>query len=66
MTLLCLAGGRRCARVCALLLIGCGLRRAQLTTFTELKVLEPQGHWVIADLRGKGGHIRTIRRCHHR
>jgi len=42
------------------LLIGCGLRRAELTTlrFEDLQLRE--GHWVIADLRGKGGHIRTI------
>jgi integrase len=38
------------------LLIGCGLRRAELTTlrFEDLQLRE--GHWVIADLRGKGGH----------
>jgi len=42
------------------LLIGCGLRRAEVTTlrFEDLQLRE--GHWVIADLRGKGGHIRTI------
>jgi len=42
------------------LLVGCGLRRAEVTTlrFEDLQLRE--GHWVIADLRGKGGHIRTI------
>src|SRR5712692_9743214 len=42
------------------LLIGCGLRRAEVTTlrFEDLQLRE--GRWVIADLRGKGGHIRTI------
>jgi len=42
------------------LLIGCGLRRAELTTlrFEDFQLRE--GRWVIADLRGKGGHIRTI------
>ena len=42
------------------LLIGCGLRRAEVTTlrFEDFQLRE--GHWVIADLRGKGGHIRTI------
>ena len=42
------------------LLIGCGLRRAEVTTlrFEDLQLRE--SHWVIADLRGKGGHIRTI------
>jgi integrase len=42
------------------LLIGCGLRRAEVTTlrFEDFQLRE--GHWVIADLRGKGGHIRMI------
>lgn len=42
------------------LLSGCGLRRAEVTTlrFEDFQLRE--GHWVIADLRGKGGHIRTI------
>jgi hypothetical protein len=42
------------------LLIGCGLRRAEVTTlrFEDFQLRE--GHRVIADLRGKGGHIRTI------
>jgi integrase len=42
------------------LLIGCGLRRAEVTTlrFEDFQLRE--GHWVIADLRGKDGHIRTI------
>ena len=42
------------------LLIGCGLRRGEATAlrFEDLQLRE--GHWVIADLRGKGGHIRTI------
>lgn len=40
--------------------VGCGLRRAEVTTL-RLEDLQPrEGHWVIADLRGKGGHIRTI------
>jgi hypothetical protein len=41
------------------LLIGCGLRRAEVTTlrFEDFQLRE--GHWVIADLIGKGGHIRT-------
>src|SRR6202047_280015 len=42
------------------LLIGCGLRRAEVTTlwFEDVQLLK--GHCVIADLRGKIGHIRTI------
>ncbi len=41
------------------LLIGCGLRRGEATAlrFEDLQLRE--GHWVIADLRGKGGHIRN-------
>lgn len=42
------------------LLIGCGLRRAELTTLRFEGLQLREGHWVIADLRGKGGHIRTI------
>jgi integrase len=41
-------------------LIGCGLRRAELLNlrFEDLQIREE--HWVIADLSGKGGHIRTV------
>ncbi len=41
-------------------LIGCGLRRAELLSlrFEDLQIREE--HWVIADLNGKGGHIRTV------
>ena len=42
------------------LLIGCGLRRAEVTTLRLEDLQLWEGHWVIADLRGKGGHIRTI------
>jgi site-specific recombinase XerC len=42
------------------LLIGCGLRRAEVTTLRFEGFELREGHWVIADLRGKGGHIRTI------
>jgi site-specific recombinase XerD len=41
------------------LLIGCGLRRAEVTTFRLEDLQLREGHWVIADLRGKGGHIWT-------
>jgi hypothetical protein len=42
------------------LLIGCGLRRGEVTIlrFEDFQLRE--GHWVIGDLRGKGRHIRTI------
>jgi integrase len=42
------------------LLIGCGLSRAEVTTLRLEDLQLRDGHWVIADLRGKGGHIRTI------
>src|SRR5260370_30431825 len=42
------------------LLIGCGLRRAEVTTLRLEDLQLREVHWVIADLRGKGGHIRTI------
>jgi site-specific recombinase XerD len=42
------------------LLIGCGLRRAEVTNLWLEDLQLREGHWVIADLRGKGGHIRTI------
>lgn len=42
------------------LLLGCGLRRAELAglRFSDLQVRED--HWIIADLVGKGKHIRTV------
>jgi integrase len=42
------------------LLIGCGLRRSEVTTLRLEELQLREGHWIIADLRGKGGHIRTI------
>jgi len=44
-----------------LLLIGCGLRRAELLGLTMNSIQLREEHWVIADLLGKGGHIRTFR-----
>jgi len=41
------------------LLIGCGLRRAELLGLTMNSIQVREEHWVIADLVGKGGHIRT-------
>jgi site-specific recombinase XerD len=43
------------------LLIGCGLRRAEAAALKLEDVQLREGHWVIADLNGKGGHIRTAR-----
>ena len=42
------------------ILLGCGLRRAELTALRAEDIQQREEHWVIADLIGKGGHIRTI------
>jgi site-specific recombinase XerC len=39
------------------ILIGCGLRRAELAALEFEHVQTRQGHWAIVDLVGKGGHI---------
>jgi integrase len=41
-------------------LIGCGLRRAEAAVLRLEDIQLREEHWVIADLRGKGGHIRTV------
>jgi site-specific recombinase XerD len=41
-------------------LLGCGLRRAELSSLTVEDMQIRQGHWAIVDLVGKGGHIRTV------
>jgi integrase len=42
------------------MLIGCGLRRAELLALTLASIQQREEHWVIADLVGKGGHVRTV------
>jgi len=42
------------------ILLGCGLRRAEPTALRVEDIQQREEHWVIADLIGKGGHIRTI------
>jgi integrase len=42
------------------ILLGCGLRRGELTALRVEDIQQREEHWVIADLVGKGGHIRTI------
>jgi integrase len=42
------------------MLIGCGLRRGELLALTLESVQPREEHWVIADLVGKGGHVRTV------
>ena len=41
-------------------LLGCGLRRAELAGLTVEDLQQREAHWVIADLNGKGGHVRTV------
>lgn len=46
---------------CALaLLVGCGLRRAELADLTFEHIQQREGRWIIIDLRGKGGRIRSV------
>lgn len=42
------------------MLIGCGLRRGELLALTMESVQQREEHWVIAELVGKGGHVRTV------
>jgi site-specific recombinase XerC len=42
------------------MLLGCGLRRAELSALRLDDLQIRQGHWAVADLVGKGGHIRTV------
>jgi integrase len=41
-------------------LIGCGLRRGELLALTLESIQQREEHWVVADLVGKGGHVRTV------
>ena len=42
------------------LLVGCGLRRQELAALAVEDIQLRENRWVIADLRGKGGRIRTV------
>ena len=42
------------------LLLGCGLRRAELTGLKLSDFQQRDERWVIVNLFGKGGHIRTV------
>ena len=41
-------------------LLGCGLRRGELLALDFKSSRQREEHWVIADLIGKGGHVRTV------
>jgi integrase len=41
-------------------LIGSGLRRGELLALKLASIQQREDHWVIADLVGKGGHVRTV------
>ncbi len=42
------------------MLIGCGLRRGELLALRVDAIQLREEHWVIADLLGKAGHVRTV------
>jgi len=42
------------------LLVGCALRRRELASLKIEDIQLREGRWVIIDLRGKGGRIRTV------
>jgi integrase len=41
-------------------LLGCGLRRAELVKVKIEDLDQREEHWVIVNLVGKGGHVRTV------
>jgi site-specific recombinase XerC len=51
--------GRRDAAVIGLLL-GCGLRRSETVNLRLDQLQLRENHWVIADMAGKGGRLRTV------
>jgi hypothetical protein len=42
------------------ILLGCGLRRREVTNLDFVHMQRREEHWAIVDLIGKGGHIRTV------
>ncbi len=51
--------GKRDRAILALL-VACGLRRGEVIALTVDQLQQREGRWVIPDLEGKGGRIRTI------
>jgi len=41
-------------------LLGCGLRTAEVAELAVEAIQQREEHWVIADMIGKGGHVRTV------
>jgi site-specific recombinase XerD len=41
-------------------LLACGLRRHEAVKLQLADIQQRDGHWAIVDLRGKGGHVRTV------
>ena len=41
-------------------LLGCGLRRAEVAALSVQDLQQREEHWVFADLIGKGGRVRTV------
>ena len=51
--------GRRDRAILSLLL-GCGLRRAEVAKLQVRELQQREDHWAVVDLMGKGRHIRTV------
>ena len=47
-------------RAMVAVLLGCGLRRDELLALIVKAIQQREEHWVIAELNGKGGHVRTV------
>jgi site-specific recombinase XerD len=47
-------------RAMLVILLGCGLRRRELTDLTFAYLQQREEHWAIIDMVDKGGHIRTV------
>lgn len=41
-------------------ILGCGLRRAEVAAISVQDLQQREEHWVFADLVGKGGYVRTV------
>jgi hypothetical protein len=55
---LTLKGGRD--RAILAILLGCGLRRAEVAKLQLRGIQQPEEHWALVDLMGNGRHVRTV------